>query len=149
MSRAVVMGIGNRLRGDDAVGCLAIDELEPGVDLKVIDGGTSPENYIGPIVDFAPARILLVDACAFDGQPGEFRLFNRTELDRLAARTVSTHTLPLTMTVVMIEQQSEASIEFLGVQPVSLEFDAGLSQPVASTLPDLVDYVRRWVELEP
>jgi hydrogenase maturation protease len=148
MSRAVVMGIGNRLRGDDAVGCLVIDELEPGDDLKVIDGGTSPENYIGPIVDFTPARILLVDACAFDGQPGEFRLFNRAELDRLAAGMVSTHTLPLTMTVVMIEQQSEASIEFLGVQPVSLEFDAGLSQPVASTLPDLVDYVRRWVDLK-
>ena len=148
MSRAVVIGIGNRLRGDDAVGCLVIDELEPGDGLKVIDGGTSPENYIGPIVDFAPARILLVDACSFGGQPGEFRLFNRAGLDRLAAGMVSTHTLPLTMTVVMIEQQSRASIEFLGVQPVSLEFDAGLSQPVASTLPDVVDFVRRWVELE-
>jgi len=140
----VVLTVGNRLRGDDAVGPRIADELPSSADLLVVDGGLAPENYLGPVVGFGPAAVLIVDACDFGGAPGEFRLFGRAELERLAGGLVSTHTLPLTLTVAMLEQQLAVRIEFLAAQPGTLEFDAPLSDPVAAALPRLVETVRRW-----
>ncbi|UCG43932.1 MAG: hydrogenase 3 maturation endopeptidase HyCI [candidate division WOR-3 bacterium] len=148
MDRAVVVGVGNRMKGDDAVGCLVADELtapEKAFQAKVYDAGTAPENYIEPIVELDPDRVLFIDACAFGGEPGEFRLFGREEMDRLAAGLVSTHTLPLSMTAALLGQQTKATIQLLGIQPQSLEFDAGLSEPVSRAMPGIVEFVKVWV----
>jgi hydrogenase 3 maturation protease len=146
----VILGVGNRMRGDDAIGCLVVDELHGIEDVEAIDAGTAPENYIEPIVELAAERILIVDACAFGGKPGEYRLFGRDDLERLVSGIVSTHTLPLNMTVALLEQQLESDIHFLGVQPGTLEFDAGLSQPVEEAFDAIVEFVREWaVEAPP
>jgi hydrogenase 3 maturation protease len=145
----VILGVGNRMRGDDAVGCLVVDELHGMDDVEAIDAGTTPENYVEPIVELNPERVLIVDACAFGGKPGEFRLFGREDMERLAAGMVSTHTLPLNMTVSLLEQQLEADIHFLGVQPEALEFDAGLSGPVEDALEAIVEFVRDWANEAP
>ena len=139
--KAVVLGIGNRMRGDDAVGSLVAEELKGTPGLGVFDCGTTPENYIEPVVALEPDRILLVDACSFGGRPGEFRLFEREDIERLAAGFVSTHTLPLTMTVVMLEQQTNARIQLLGIQPANVQFGETLSASVASALPDVVRFL--------
>jgi len=136
------------MRGDDAVGSLIIDQLRDVAGLKAIDCGTTPENYIEPVVALKPDRILLADACSFGGRPGEFRLFEREEIDRLAAGFLSTHTLPLTMTVVMLEQQTNARIQLLGIQPENIQFGETLSAPVASALSDLIQHIKTWAQGE-
>ena len=141
----VVVGVGNRLRGDDAVGPMVIDELAGSDGLALIDAGSAPENHLEPIVRLKPGLVVFVDACDFRGSPGEFREFGREELDRLAGGLVSTHTLPLTMTVVLLGQQVEAEIALLGIQPERLDFNAGLSEPVRAALPRVADYLRRRV----
>ena len=143
--RTVVLGVGNRMRGDDAVGCLVCDELKEFAGAVVFDGELAPENYIIPILDFGPSRVMIVDACDFGGKPGEFRLFSREDIDRLAGGLVSTHTLPLTMTAAMLDQQLDAEIVLLGIQPAAIEFGAGLSEPVSAALPRLVQSIRDWV----
>ena len=151
--KAVIVGVGNRLRGDDAVGCLALDELGSltaprsldGVDL--IDAGTVPENQIEPIARLSPDRILFIDACDFGGEPGEIRLFKGEETDRLAGGLVSTHTLPLNLIAGLLSQKAKAKVSLLGVQPANLEFNTGLSEPVAQALPAVVSLAREWVRL--
>jgi hydrogenase 3 maturation protease len=145
MATTVLVGVGNRMKGDDAIGCRVADELKELERAVVFDAGTAPENYIEPIVELDPDRLLFIDACAFGGEPGEFRLFGREDIDRLAAGLVSTHTLPLSMTAALLGQQIKASIHLLGIQPESLEFDAGLSEPVSRALPGIVEFVRGWV----
>jgi hydrogenase 3 maturation protease len=145
MATTVLVGVGNRMKGDDAIGCIVIDGLKELERAVVFDAGTAPENYIEPIVELDPDRLLFIDACAFGGEPGEFRLFGREDIDRLAAGLVSTHTLPLSMTAALLGQQIKASIHLLGIQPESLEFDAGLSEPVGRALPGIVEFVRGWV----
>ena len=140
----VVLAVGNRLRGDDGVGPRIADEISSSDTLRVFDAGLSPENYLGPVVAARPDALLIVDACDFGGEPGEHRLCGREELALLSSGSVSTHTLPLSLTVAMIEQQSSASIEFLAIQPGTLDFDAPLSPPVAAALPGLVELIRRW-----
>ena len=142
----MVLGVGNRLRGDDAIGSLVTDELGKFEGLMVIDCATTPENYIEPVVRLAPERILIVDACDFGGKPGEFRLFEREDIERLAAGLLSTHTLPLSMTVALLEQQLKTRIQLLGVQPERIDFGEKLSEPVAESTPALVRFITDWAE---
>jgi len=144
MPAGFVIGVGNRLKGDDAIGCLVADGLTGVEGIRVVDAGTAPENYLEPVAAAVPDRVLFVDACAFGGEPGEFRLFGRADIDRLTGQLVSTHTLPLGMTVAMLEQLTPARIELLGVQPASLDFDAELSPPLRAALPRIVEFVRGW-----
>ena len=142
----MVLGVGNRLRGDDAIGSLVTDKLGKFEGLMVIDCATTPENYIEPVVRLAPERILIVDACDFGGKPGEFRLFEREDIERLAAGLLSTHTLPLSMTVALLEQQLKTRIQLLGVQPERIDFGEKLSEPVAESMPALVRFITDWAE---
>ena len=170
-----VLGVGNRLRGDDAVGCLICDELCPNLEehspprhrdteyssepdtqlgdfggcspadrVCVVDCGSAPENYIQPVADRNPTRILVVDCCNCGAQPGEFRLFSREEVERLSYGLLSTHTLPLTLTIEMLALETDATIELLGIQPGRIEFGEDLSEPVRRALPAVVEFVRDW-----
>jgi len=167
----VVLGVGNRLRGDDAIGCLVCDELckerIPGIkdsrspvpdtgildsstprplsdSAFVLDCGNTPENYIQPVVDRSPERILVVDCCDYGAKPGEFRLFSRPEIEQLSYGLLSTHTLPLTLTIEMLSIATKARIELLGIQPERIEFGTDLSPAAQSALPALVERVRAW-----
>lgn len=172
----VILGVGNRLRGDDAIGCIVCDELlgaaEPaGTDspprhqdtekpfadsalvprpsslippLFVLDAGNTPENFLQPIADRKPTRILIVDCCNFGGEPGEFRLFSREEIEQLSYGLLSTHTLPLNLAVGMLALETMATIELLGIQPEQLEFNTELSAPLRAALPALVQFIRDW-----
>ena len=110
----------------------------------VLDCGNTPENYIQPVADRNPARILVVDCCAYEAKPGEFRLFSRTEIEQLSYGLLSTHTLPLTLTIEMLSLQTHATIELLGIQPERIEFGESLSEPVRRALPALIQFVRDW-----
>jgi hydrogenase 3 maturation protease len=142
----VVLGVGNRLRGDDAIGCLVCDELlklaAPVPCLSIFDCGAAPENYIRPVADRNPERILVVDCCDFGGEPGAFRRFCRDDIEQLSYGLLSTHTLPLTLTVEMLALETGAEIELLGVQPQQMEFGTDLSPAVRAALPALVQFVR-------
>jgi hydrogenase maturation protease len=193
LARSVaILGVGNRLRGDDAVGCIVCDEIgnspighrdatDPSAeapvvhppssgpvravadlsspsavsslftsdsplapDVFVLDCGSTPENYIQPISDRKPTRILVLDCCSFGAKPGEWRLFSRPEIDELSYGLLSTHTLPLTLTIEMLSLETGATIELLGIQPERIEFGERLSEPVQRALPALVQFVRDW-----
>ena len=180
--RVAILGVGNRLRGDDAVGCIVCDELCADTDsdspprhqdtksgpesdaspgdlgglggcslpdgVFVLDCGSTPENYVQPIVDRKPTRILVVDCCDYGVKPGDFRLFSRDEIEQLSYGLLSTHTLPLTLTIEMLSLQTGATIELLGVQPERIEFGKDLSEPIQRALPAVVEFVRNWVKGE-
>ncbi len=141
---AAVVGVGNPLRGDDAVGPAVIERLGKLAGARLFDAGPAPENYLGPVGALRPERILFVDACDFRAAPGEFRIFEMPEIERLAAGLVSTHTLPLTMTAQLFAAEG-ARVSLLGIQPESLEFGAPLSGPVERALPAVLAAVRAWV----
>jgi hydrogenase 3 maturation protease len=154
------------LRGDDAIGCIVCDELGAGhnptplgesglssrptsqppapPDVFILDCGSTPENYVQPVADQNPTRILVVDCCNYGAKPGEFSLFSREQVDRLSYGLLSTHTLPLTLTIEMLSLETDATIELLGIQPEQIEFGEDLSEPVERALPAVVEFVQRW-----
>lgn len=125
--RVVIACIGNRLRGDDAVGPFISGLVTETADLKVVDCGETPENYLGAIVKLRPDKVVIVDAAHFGGEPGEVRLVRKSEI---AGGGLSTHDAILTLFADFIEKESGAHTYFLAVQPVTLEVGKGLSPSV-------------------
>lgn len=88
----------------------------------------------------------MVDCCDYGAKPGEFRLFCRSEIEQLSYGLMSTHTLPLVLTIDMLSLQTKAEIELLGIQPQQIEFGKDLSEPVRHALPVVVDFIRTWAK---
>lgn len=141
----VLLGVGNRLRGDDAAGCLLVDELAGLDSAHVMDCDATPENFLQPVARLAPAAILILDCCDFGGRPGEFRLFDRSQVAELSYGLLSTHTLPLHPFIELLVRETGAEVSLLGIQPQHIEFASGLSDSVRAALPAAAGFIRDWV----
>lgn len=146
--QVLIIGVGNRMRGDDAVGPLAIDRLKESKDLPeswlLIDAGEVPENALGLVGKEKPARVLLIDACDWGAEPGETRFFTADELEKLPIRMLSTHGLPLSFWVKMtLADYPDLKIELLGIQAADLSFNAALTPQIAAVLDGIEELVRK------
>jgi hydrogenase 3 maturation protease len=135
--RAVVMGIGNPLRGDDGIGCrvarllqeaVETGDLAPPAGLTILDAEEIPESFLGPAVAARPETVLLVDAVEMGAGPGSAALL---EVDDLRAGALFTHRTPLGPLTAYLRQQTRADIALLAIQPASIEWGAGLSPELA------------------
>ena len=125
--RVCIVGVGNRMRGDDGAGPALIDARRPGTRGVWIDAGVAPENFLETIAKTDPDVVLMVDAVAFGGLPGDYRLMDSNELDRAA---VSTHAGSLCMLSHYLSARSVASLRVLAIQPESIAAREGLSPAV-------------------
>jgi len=135
-SRAVVLGIGNTLKGDDGVGPFVCERLAGTVSAAVMDAGTVPENYIARIAKAGPENLLVIDAIDFGAAGGTVRLFDPREIASVA---FSTHTLSPRLFIDLLQREVEVEVYFLGVQPSHTQFGAPLSAPVEAAVETLVD----------
>ncbi|MCX7731944.1 MAG: hydrogenase 3 maturation endopeptidase HyCI [candidate division WOR-3 bacterium] len=144
--RTVIIGVGNPERGDDGVGIRVAEMVRalnlPGIVL--IDAQTVPENCLGPVIEARPDRILFVDACRFSGEPGEFRLFDRSEFDRLEVTGFSTHTPPLNLIAELLAAETGAEVYLLGINPSDNRTGTELSPAVRQALPEIVSFITTW-----
>ena len=124
---AVLMGIGNRWRGDDAAGPEVIARLAGRAEARCIDAGDAPERHLGEAVEGAPGSVLLVDAVDFGGTPGEVALFG---LEDLPARLGTTHDVPLSVLMEYLRAMSGADVLLLGIQPETTDFGRRMSAAV-------------------
>jgi len=80
--RALVIGLGNVLMGDDAFGPSVVESLEtayefpPGV--TVLDGGTPGLNLMPLMMDYE--ALIVVDTVKAKGRVGEMRLYRKEDL---------------------------------------------------------------------
>jgi len=141
--RLVVIGVGNRDRGDDAVGpivCDRISELDlPDVDVIVFEGSVLDL----PIHWSATDRVVIVDAAEPSGDPGQV-----TEVDVLAERLVtppslSTHTIDVGAAIELARalDRLPAALSIIGVEGAEFEFGAELSPAVEHAAEVIVDTI--------
>ena len=95
----LLLGMGNPLRGDDAIGHLLAEALEPlgGEGFQAHAVGTAVENAMRWIRETAGGTLLLVDA-VFDESlaEGSWALYPSEQLDSMCH---STHSIPLSMLI--------------------------------------------------
>lgn len=145
--RVLLLGIGNRLKGDDGFGSILADRLKAfeGGGLKVIDAGEVPENYIDQILDFAPHYLIILDTiCLRDKKPGEIVVLKERDVGNLS---ISTHAPSLSLLLKVLRLSGlNFKAHFLGVVPKNINMGEGLSEEVKEAIElleeDIFTYIR-------
>jgi len=137
-TKLAVLGIGNPLRGDDAVGLEILRLLNGKVphNVRLIESETTPENFIDEVERFKPSHVLLLDAASFKSKAGAVRLVPTESITGMA---VSTHALPLSIFIEVIQKSVKAKVQLLGVQPKAVDFVEGLSPDVEKIAKDVAE----------
>lgn len=142
MKRLAIVGIGNRLRGDDAVGVKVINKLKgkTGGNVLLIDAGTTPEIYTDVISNFKPTHILFIDAARFNKEPGFKKI---VDVEKIKGLSLSTHSISLDTLAnyLNLRLNSQAKIALLGIQPKCLEFKEGLSNEARRAVGESVSFL--------
>ena len=140
--RVVVLGLGNVLMGDDALGPAAVRtvsaryEFDPGV--SVIDAGT-PGLDLTPFLLGQDAAIV-VDTVNATGAAGEVRLYRSDELRAApAGPRLSPHDPGLKEALLLLDLHGNGPRDFLlvGVIPERVERGIGMSEPVRQAIPEV------------
>jgi len=121
---SVIVGIGNRLRGDDAFGPVLLDVLRGRVRWPLVDAGDAPENYTGAVLALNPKAVLLVDAARWGAAPGSLGVFSPREL---GSGGVSTHSASLRLFSSVVEERCGCSVMVLAAEPETTAFGMALS----------------------
>jgi hydrogenase 3 maturation protease len=133
--RITLLGIGSRLRGDDAAGLLVAETLLKWPALKetpprararvtVLIGETAPENMTGPIRTSDPTHIILIDSADFKKKPGFVRLVRAEEA---TGACFCTHQIPLQIMADYLTLTTKAEVLIIGIQAAHLGFGSALS----------------------
>jgi len=146
MSGTVVLGIGNPLGGDDAVGGHVADIInrrrrKAGASLNsgiiAINAGPAPESYTSVIRRHHPDLLILVDAADMGLPLGALRIIAPEKIGRLS---FSTHHMPLS-TFMSYVQSDCGSVLLVGVQPAQTETGTYMSDPVRKSANQLADAI--------
>jgi len=138
--RIAVVGIGQELRGDDALGSMIVRALKTRVTEKpsvlILEGGQSPENQTSALRRFIPDLVILIDAAQMNTASGEVHWLLLQQLDGLSA---STHTLPLSIIAQYLNTELGCEIALIGIQPAQMIFGADLSPVVQESLKNVIE----------
>jgi len=137
----VVLGVGSELRGDDAAGLLVVDALErdPLERVHALAGGTSPENRTSEIRRLSPSQLIIVDSADMGLPPGSLRIIDPGEIDKVSP---GTHSLPLSLLAGYVSRETGCAVTVIGIQPRSLQLEAGISDEVRAAVQETVDALR-------
>jgi hydrogenase 3 maturation protease len=146
MGRTMVLGIGNRLGGDDAAGPCLVDMLNQRwkkvkagapIEITAIDAGTAPESYTSVIRRHRPDLLILVDAANMGLPPGTRRTIPP---EKIGILSFSTHHMPLS-TFISYVKEFCGKVVLVGVQPEGAGMSKHLSEVVRKSVKELVDVV--------
>jgi len=144
--RIAIIGIGNVLMGDDAVGPHALRVLEALYvlpdDVQVIDAGTPGLDLTAYFEGFE--RLVVVDAVKAHGTPGEVRRYDKqTILGRAPVLAMSPHDPGLREALLNAEFIGVCPevVSLIGVIPAKVETGVGLSRPVRDAVPKVLEAV--------
>jgi len=136
-----LLGLGNLMRTDDAVGMLTLQTLaESGLlppDVRVIEGGTLGLDLLDSLRSIS--HLLALDAVDTGATPGTLKRFEGQEVDDLPV-SKSVHLLGFSdlMGALRLIDAAPAEVVLLGVQPASTDWGTLLSPEVDLTLQPLM-----------
>lgn len=152
LERYVVLGLGNRLQGDEALGPLVLEQLavEPGplaalpepAAVELIDGGTVGLGLLPWLVDLD--GLVVVDVVDAGAEPGTL-----VELDGAAVMrhesAMGVHDLGAEelLGALLAVDRLPRRVGIVGVQPARIGLGLELSPPVAAAVPGLVAAIAR------
>jgi len=155
--KTLILGLGNTLMTDEAVGPVVVRRLESEADpagpLLFLDGGTLSFTLAQPIEECA--RLIVVDAAALGETPGSVQVFEGEAMDAqvsLPARSVHEVSLADLMDMVRLTGRLPERRALIGIAPAVIDWGDGLTPAVAAAVPVVMARVRellaRWDALD-
>jgi len=144
--RALVVGFGNPLMGDDGVGLAVLEALRK-VDLppevRLAEGGTDATSLAS--LWEGEEVVVLLDALALGRTPGSVTVLDRPALRELATAQPHVHALalPACLEWVCLAQPAlaAAQVYLVGVEPATVAPTHALSPQVVAAVPQAVRQV--------
>lgn len=132
----LIMCIGNRDGGDDAVGPYIADKLKK-TEIETIDCETNPENYTSVVKKFSPDNLIIIDAVEMGLKPGEIRIVPE---EKLGVMTISTHGIPIPVLIGYLKQNVK-SIILIGIQPKTMS--GAITDIVEKSADELIEIIKK------
>ena len=138
----VIIGMGNELRADDAVGLHIVRLLKPYTNnrLQVFEGHMTPEAFIGPACAVHPTHLLIVDAAELQKKPGVWQILSSDDVEE---GLFTTHAIPATEVAAEIQRRCGSKVAFLGIQPKSRDISLSLSRECQQAAKKIADIIQR------
>jgi hydrogenase maturation protease len=140
--RALILGLGNPLLGDEGIGVRVVEELkrlELPEGVTVVEGGTAGLGLIGLMEGYQ--QVIIVDAADMGHPPGHIVRFTPLETQfKTAEAPLSLHQIGLVEVLALAEALEVAPAEpvIIGVQPSRVEEGTGLSPEVEGVIPQII-----------
>jgi hydrogenase maturation protease len=150
MSRILIVGLGNILFQDEGVGVHILKELENDNQLprqvELIIGETGGLALLPSLT--GAAAIVFVDAAAFDGEPGEVKVYRGNDVHHARGGALSMHDAGLSDLISLLTMISSPAPEMVvvGIRPATLEPGVTVSEPVRTMMPQALAIVRHEVD---
>jgi len=138
--KVAIIGIGNEMRGDDAVGCYVARCLEGVEDMLVVEAGDVPENYVGLLREYKPECVVFIDAVDVGAEPGSIVIASADELPSSAV--VSTHGMPLKLLSDYLLREVGARVMLIGIQVRGTALNAPISKEVCEAAEAIAKLIR-------
>ncbi len=129
----VLVGVGNRMRGDDGIGPALIDLIKGRVP-HAIDADGAPENVTSGIRRLNPSAIVFLDAASLGEAPGSARIVEAGQLEKLEA---SVHNFSLDVVMEYLRGTTDADVFLVGVQPQRIGEGESISPELKKPLEEI------------
>ncbi len=131
--KLVIMGVGNELKGDDAIGVYVIkrlmnyfiennnlnNEILKIKNLYLINAGTVPDFYTDILKEIKPTHIIIIDCALMNEMPGKVKIIKE---DEIINYSLSTHTLPISFIIKYLKNFVNFDVIIIGIQPKVIDF---------------------------
>ncbi len=130
------VGVGNRMKSDDAVGVYICDNIKENERIKSLVVESGIERYVGKINSLTKDILVLVDCTDFDKEPGYSKL---VPLDTIQDNTVNTHTISLNR----LAEFFPVKTYILGIQPEYIGYGEELTPSIYKKAQEIIMQINR------
>jgi hydrogenase maturation protease len=141
--RIVVIGVGNLLLRDEGIGIhivRALEEMDLPPDVRLIDGGTSPD-----LIAYTRAgdKMIIVDAARAGGEPGTVYRFRPDDLAGPDGKLTSAHDIGVAenLALMSITGNQPGETVIIGIEPAEIGPGIELSKGLRRKVPDILKVV--------
>lgn len=144
--RKIILGLGNLLYQDEGFGIHAIKALQAAWlapdTVELIDGGVLGLSLL-PLVEES-SHLLVLDVVDIGQPPGTIYEMEGEQIPLFASSKLSEHQVGFqeVLGLARFRGNLPGSLRLIGVQPQDLGSGIGLSQAVASSLPEVINRAR-------
>ena len=147
--RTCIVGMGNTIRRDDAVGVYIAERVRGGAvsgGVTVVNAEDVIENYVWQIAGGDAENVIIIDAVRSGAEAGSVLFGRLHEFDELIGNH-STHKLALRLSGRVIEERDKKAW-LLGIEVLDTDYGTGLTDRVKKSADMISDLLLRYFNSE-